>query len=171
MKKIVTFVVALLMVALVGKCGLGEASFASLKHEMNPEKEKIMISKIKEAAIDNYSNSKEYTEMYVLGTDAELVIFEKDDGTFILADNPENGNLIYKEVTIEDDAKPIGASDEYLFFQNKYGFKFATKQITAEEGNIGRAIIPGEYVNFSYDELPDDEKECVKVIYVTKIQK
>jgi len=162
-KFVVICAVASLMMLTLGACGTSNTDDGPKKSEFD------MIKEVRNHDLGTYV-SERYDVMYVLGVEDELVILELPGGqSFILADNPDKGgNHFYEEVVFEKDLKPIGASGKYIFFEDKFGQKFAVMRVNDPKYvRVGEGIIMGTVVCTPFSELPEEEKEFISVSYET----
>ena len=164
MKKFVVFVVASLMMLTLVACGASHIEDGHKKSEFD------MIKEVRNHDLGTYASDR-YDNMYVLGVEDELVIFELAGGrSFILADNPDKGNHFYEEVIIEKKLKPIGASGRHIFFEDTMGQKFAVMRVNDPKFvRAGEGIIMGTDVSTPFSELPEEDKEFIPISYETDV--
>ena len=152
------FVVVILLLLCLTACGQENSTDLPKKTETE------MTDEIKaKEALGTYE-SGDYEEMYLLGTEGQLVILKKGENTYILADNPDLGHEFYEKVSLKKERKVIGASAFCIVFEDKAGKKYGVKTIRdAEDIRLGIALLPGDLLETPFTEMLEEDRNYISI--------
>ena len=156
-KKFVVCVLAVFMLSLTACSQIHERTVSK-----KTENEKVTEIK-KQDKIGTYEINS-WDKIYYLGIEGELVLLEKGD-TVVVADDPNMGNAIYEEVTLEKGMELQGAGS-YIWVKDIFGAEYGLKTVkNPEDFRIGVAQNEGDTMKDHISDIPEDEQDYIPISY------